>query len=146
MAGVAGRNRARRRGRVRSRVRLTGMGCGTLATVAMVVLAWPCELLGGAPTLYGVLFVVVSGAAALWVRPSDLICAPIAAPLAFSAGLVATGGLTDSLTELALRAPWLFAGTATAAVVALLRRVTLLVGAALRRRNRRRTRALWREA
>ncbi|MGP4112579.1 DUF6542 domain-containing protein [Streptomyces sp. 4N509B] len=132
----AGSRPRRRPERLRG-IRLTGMGCGALATLAMVGAAWLCELLGGVPTLYGVLFVAASVAAAVWVRPADLICAPIAAPLAFAAGLVTTGGLTDSVTELALRAPWLFAGTAAAALVALVRRILLMVGALLRRRARR---------
>ncbi|MGP3967084.1 DUF6542 domain-containing protein [Streptomyces sp. 6N223] len=122
----------------RPRVRLTGLGCGVLATAVMVAVAWLCELFGGVPTLYGVLFLIMAVAAAIWVRPHDLICAPIAAPIAFAAGLVTTHGLVDAVTELALRAPWLFAGTVTAAGLVLLRRALLLLGTILKRRRRRR--------
>jgi hypothetical protein len=124
----------------RPSVRLTGLGCGVLTTVGMLVAAWLCELLGGMPTLYGALFVATAVAAALWVRPRDLICAPIAAPIAFAVGLVTTHGMVGGVTELALRAPWLFAGTLTAAGLALLRRALLLLGTILRRRRRQRQR------
>ncbi|MGK5529914.1 DUF6542 domain-containing protein [Streptomyces sp. URMC 129] len=116
------------------RPRLTGLGCGVLTTVGMVAAAWFCDLLGGAATFYGVLSVLTSAAAALWVRPADLICAPVAAPIAFAAGLVTTAGPVDTVTELALRAPWLFAGTLTAAVIVLLRKAHALLRARLRRR------------
>jgi hypothetical protein len=108
-----------------------------LAIVSMVAAAWLCELFGGVPTLYGVLFVIAAVAGAVWVRPADLICAPIAAPIAFATGLVTTNGLMGSLSELALRAPWLFAGTVTAAALALLRKALLVLGVILRRRRRR---------
>ncbi|WP_234313661.1 DUF6542 domain-containing protein [Streptomyces sp. NBRC 109706] len=104
------------------RPRLTGLGCGVLATSAMVVAAWFCELLGGAPTLYGVLFVLASVAAAGWVRPAELICGPIAAPIAFAVGLLATSGPMNTVTELALRAPWLFVGTGIALWIVLVRK------------------------
>jgi uncharacterized protein DUF6542 len=132
------RPRPRSRTRPRPRLRLTGLGCGVLFTVAMMAAAWLCELFGGVPTLYGVLFVIAAVAAALWVRPGDLICAPIAAPLAFTLGLVTTSGLMGTVTELALRAPWLFSGTVTAAGLALLRKGLLLLGGVLKRRRRRR--------
>ncbi len=97
--------------------------------------AWFCELLGGAPTVYGVLFVVTGTATALWVRPADLVFAPVAAPIAFAAGLLTTGGLVTAVTELALRAPWVFAGTAVAALITLVRRVLLVAGRRLRARR-----------
>ncbi|WP_147450755.1 DUF6542 domain-containing protein [Streptomyces hoynatensis] len=125
----AGRPRPRRR---LPRPRLTGLGCGVLALVAMVAAAWFCELLGGVPTLYGVLFVLASTAAAVWVRPADLICAPVAAPLAFAAGLMTTAGPLATVTELALRAPWVFAGTFVAGAVTLARKALLLLGDRLR--------------
>ncbi|WP_129840745.1 DUF6542 domain-containing protein [Streptomyces sp. RFCAC02] len=117
------------------RPRLTGLGCGVLATVSMTGTAWFCELLGGAPTVYGVLFVVTGTATALWVRPADLVFAPVAAPIAFAAGLLTTGGLVTAVTELALRAPWVFAGTAVAALITLVRRVLLVAGRRLRARR-----------
>ncbi|SOD61071.1 hypothetical protein SAMN06297387_102487 [Streptomyces zhaozhouensis] len=113
--------------------RLTGLGCGVLATVAMVLTAWFCELVGGAPTLYGVLFVLTSLVAAGWVRPAEVICGPIAAPIAFALGLLTTSGPMNTMTELALRAPWLFAGTGVALWIALVRKGLQL----LRRRLRR---------
>ncbi|MFF2374086.1 DUF6542 domain-containing protein [Streptomyces xiamenensis] len=118
------------------RPRLTGLGCGVLATVAMVGAAWLCEPMGGAPSLYGVLFILACAVAALWVRPADLICAPVAAPIAFAIGLVTTLGPMAAVTELALRAPWLFGGTATAAGLALLRGIGVAVGRIRRRRRR----------
>jgi hypothetical protein len=135
------RTHPRSRHRPRPRLRLTGLGCGVLYAVAMVAVAWLCEMFGGAPALYGVLFVIAAVAAALWVRPGDLICAPIAAPLAFTLGLVTTCGLMDTVTELALRAPWLFSGTGTAAGLALLRKGLLLLGEVLKRRRRHRREA-----
>ncbi|MDT0265417.1 hypothetical protein RM844_03820 [Streptomyces sp. DSM 44915] len=115
------------------RPRLTGLGCGVLAAGSMVLAAWFCELFGGAPTLYGVLFLLAAVAAAGWVRPAELICGPIAAPIAFALGLLATTGPMNTLTELALRAPWLFAGTVVAVWIALVRKGLQL----LRRRLRR---------
>ncbi len=132
---------AARSSRTRPCVRLTGFGCGVLAGVVMVGTAWLCEFLDGAPTLYGAVFVVVAVVAAMWVRPGDLICAPVAAPLAFALGLVTTGGAVSTVAELALRAPWLFAGTAVAAGLTLLRKILLLIGLLLRRRRRRRAAA-----
>ncbi|MFR9724287.1 DUF6542 domain-containing protein [Streptomyces sp. MS19] len=118
------------------RPRLTGLGCGVLTTLAMVGSAWFCELLGGVPTLYGVLFVVTGTAAAVWVRPADLVFAPVAAPIAFAAGLFTTGGPLDAVTQLALQAPWVFAGTAVAGAIALVRKLLLLLGRRLRDRRR----------
>lgn len=89
--------------------------------------AWLSSLLGGAPTLYGVLFAVAAVAGALWVRPADLICAPIAAPPAFALGLLLTSDLANVPTELALQASWLFTGTLLAALTALGRRVLALL-------------------
>lgn len=102
----------RRRG-----LRLTGLGSGVLLTAAMVAAAWLSGLPAGGRALYGVLFVLACAAASLWVRTADLVCAPIAAPPAFAAGLLATAGPLGTVTELALRAPWLFAGTLVAVAV-----------------------------
>lgn len=106
----------------------------------MVTVAWVDRLLGVGPTLYGVVFVVAAVTAALWVRPADLVCAPVAAPLAFAAGLVSATGLAQAVTELALRAPWLFGGTAAGALVVLVRltvRVLLRLARRVRRQRRR---------
>lgn len=123
------------------RARLTGFGGAVLATAGAVAGAWLSKLLGGAPEVFGGLFVAAAVVAALWVRPADLVCAPVAAPLAFAVGLLATGdGLTRAATELALRAPWLFAGTLAAAAVVLLRRAVHAVRRARRQRQRLRDR------
>ncbi|SFB89416.1 DUF6542 domain-containing protein [Streptomyces aidingensis] len=116
------------------RPRLTGLGCGVLACAAMSAAGWLSVLLGGAPACYGVLFLAVGWASALWVRPADLICAPVAAPIAFALGVLATGEGTGVVTYLALHAPWLFAGTLLTLVVVLVRGVRR---AAARRRRRR---------
>ncbi|ARQ68837.1 hypothetical protein CAG99_08145 [Streptomyces marincola] len=104
------------------RPRLTGLGCGVLATVTMVAAGRLCHLLGGAPTLYGVVFVAASVAAAVWVRPADLVCAPIAAPIAFAAGLLLSAGPADTVAQLALRAPWVFLGTLAAVAITAVRK------------------------
>ncbi|WP_207930956.1 DUF6542 domain-containing protein [Streptomyces sp. 8K308] len=121
------------------RARLTGLGCGVLAVASMVAAAWLCELVGddGAPTYYGALFVVTAAAVSLWVRPADLVCAPVAAPIAFAIGLLTTNGLLETVTSLALSAPWVFAGTMTACAVTLSRSCHQL----LRRRAARRAAA-----
>ena len=67
--------------------KLTGLGCWLLATLALLAFAAVDRLLfGGAQTAYGVFFMLVSACAALWVRPYDLITAPIALPIAFVVG------------------------------------------------------------
>jgi hypothetical protein len=71
------------------------------------------------------------------VRPADLVCAPVAAPLAFVAGLVATRSPLEAVTELALRAPWLFGGTMLAVGLVLARRALHLLRDVLARRRRR---------
>ncbi|MDB1086916.1 hypothetical protein PJ985_04975 [Streptomyces sp. ACA25] len=114
------------------RPRLTGFGCGVLATVVMAAAGWLSGQLGGAPVLYGVLFLLACAAAAVWVRPADLICAPIAAPIAFAVGLLPSAKALTVVTELAMGAPWLFAGTFLATVIVLVRGALQL----LRRRRR----------
>ncbi|MDT0321002.1 DUF6542 domain-containing protein [Streptomyces millisiae] len=119
------------------RARLTGLGCGVLAVASMVAAAWLCKLIGGAdgaPTYYGALFIATSAAVSLWVRPADLVCAPVAAPIAFAVGLLSTNGLLETVTTLALSAPWVFAGTMTACAITLSRSChRLLRGRAERR-------------
>lgn len=91
-------------------------------------------LLEGSPTVYGVLFVIVSVVAACWVRPADLVAGPVAAPLAFTAGLffLHDGGdglgeqLMSLVTVLSMEAGWIYTGTLLAALVALGRRVAVM--------------------
>ena len=98
-------------------------------------------LFGGAPVVYGVLFVLVSAVGALWVRPSELYAAPAIAPLAYTLGLFFAGGSGDGaagvlqnvFTSLALHAVWLYAGTLIATLIVLVRKVVLL----FQRRQRR---------
>jgi hypothetical protein len=124
--------------------RLTALGSGLMAVGAMVLAGLIAQwTTGRAPVFYGVVFLLACLAAAGWVRPNDLIAAPVAMPLAFAAGLLAAadypGGLGDKLlgvfTELALQAPWLYAGTLLAAIVALVRKAALIAVRQLRRRS-----------
>lgn len=115
--------------------RLTAAGGGVLAVVAMLATGTFVQMvMGTAPVFYGVVFLVLSVCCALWVRPADVIAAPIAMPIAFAAGTLAlgegSGGISSRLmaagTTLALEAPWLYGGTLLAAVFALLRHFALL--------------------
>jgi hypothetical protein len=126
--------------------RLTGLGCGLLASLLMLTvggLDW--LMLDGSPTAYGVLFLPVCAACALWVRPADLVTAPISAPIAFSAGLFpiagGSGGLGGQLmsvfTLLALHAGWLYSGTLVATLIVIVRKARLLGGKAAARRAQR---------
>ncbi|MFG3252684.1 DUF6542 domain-containing protein [Streptomyces sp. NPDC048172] len=114
--------------------RLTGLGAGVFAGVLMALWGWLDSLLFDASAdVYGVFFVLVCVASALWVRPAELYAAPVAAPLAFTLGLFCVGGPGDGIagqlqnvfTNLALHAGWLYGGTITAAVLVLARRVAL---------------------
>jgi hypothetical protein len=97
-------------------------------------------LFGASLTVYGVLFLPVCVATALWVRGSDLLTAPVVVPIAFAVGLfpVADGsaGLLSRMmglvTGLATQAGWLYGGTLAAGVIVLVRRVRWV-----RRRRRR---------
>lgn len=104
------------------------MFCGAV----MFLLGWLDQVLfGGSLTLYGVLFLPVCVLTALWLRGSDLLTAPVVAPIAFAVGLlpVADGGggtagkLMGLVTALATEAGWLYGGTLLAGVLALVRRV-----------------------
>ncbi|MFJ4484434.1 DUF6542 domain-containing protein [Streptomyces longwoodensis] len=115
--------------------RLTGLGVGMLTLALMLGLGCVDRWLGGASlTVYGVLFLPVSVLTALWVRPGDLLIAPVALPIAFAGGLlpVVDGdrGLGSYamglLTALATQAVWLYAGTLVAALLVLARRVVLV--------------------
>jgi hypothetical protein len=122
-----------------TRVRLTGLGAGLFGAAVMSALGGLIALLGGAGAVYGVLYLLVCGATALWVRRADLLAAPVAAPIAFTAGLLPLadgdgflGTLTGLVTALAGQAVWLYAGTALAGVTVLLRRAAARRGAGAR--------------
>ncbi|QTE00642.1 hypothetical protein S1361_25140 [Streptomyces cyanogenus] len=121
--------------------RLTGLGSGLFCAAAMFLLGFLDQLLFGASlTVYGVLFLPVCVLTALWVRGGDVLTAPVVAPIAFAAGLlpVAEGGggllgrMMGLVTGLATQAGWLYGGTLTAGLIALVRRVRWV-----RRRRRR---------
>ncbi|MEE1939251.1 DUF6542 domain-containing protein [Streptomyces sp. TRM 70361] len=116
-----------------SGARLTGLGCGLLAVGTMTAAGGlDALLLSGDPAAYGICFVLVSAVCALWVRPAELLAAPIAAPIAFTAGALflgdeadgAAGLLVELVTVLAVNAGWVYGGTLTAAAVVLVRRGT----------------------
>ncbi|MGP3954288.1 DUF6542 domain-containing protein [Streptomyces sp. 7N604] len=122
--------------------RLTGLGCGLLSMLVMLVVgvldAW---LLDGSSFVYGLLFLLLCVACGLWVRPTDLITAPISAPIAFTAGLQpisgGEGGLGGAVvavfTQLALQAGWLYGGTLAAGATVAVRKVLMLGDRAVRR-------------
>ncbi|WP_415954344.1 DUF6542 domain-containing protein [Streptomyces sp. KLOTTS4A1] len=112
--------------------RLTGLGAGVFATAALLLVAWvDWLLLDGSAALYCVLFLPVCALAAHWVRPADLVMAPVVVPIAFALGLLpiaeAGGGfggrLMGLLTALALNAGWLYGGTLIAGAIATIRKV-----------------------
>ncbi|MGC5361164.1 DUF6542 domain-containing protein [Streptomyces sp. DT24] len=114
--------------------RLTGIGAGLFAAVSMFVFACLDQLLfDGAPAVYGVLFLPVAALTALWVRPADLVTAPIIVPIAFAIGVIPVaggsggfGGQTMAIvTALAVHAGWLYGGTLVAGLIATVRRVRL---------------------
>lgn len=124
--------------------RLTGLGSGLLTTAAMLAVGWlNSALLGGSPGVYGVFFLLASVACALWVRPAELVTAPVSVPIAFAVGAVPVddgaegfgGRLMALVGFLSLQAGWLYAGTLLAALIALVRRMVWL-----RRRKSARTR------
>lgn len=100
-------------------------------------------LFGASLTVYGVLFLPVCVVTALWVRGSDLMTAPVVAPIAFAVGLVpvaeSSGGMGGRVmglvTALATQAGWLYGGTLVAGVIVLVRRARLVRRRALRRRT-----------
>ncbi|WNI17500.1 DUF6542 domain-containing protein [Actinacidiphila sp. ITFR-21] len=132
--------RHRPHGVPRPRARLTGLGTGLLTTAVTVAGgAVDALLFDGPGVFFGLVFVLVSVAGAVYVRPYDLVAAPVAAPIAFAAGIVLTsdsgsGGLAGHLlgvfAGLALLTGWLYAGTVLAALIVAVR--------ALRRPSRRR--------
>ncbi|MFG2180606.1 DUF6542 domain-containing protein [Streptomyces abikoensis] len=125
--------------------RLTGLGSGLLTALGMLTIGGLDALVGGSPRIYGVFFLLGSAACALWVRPAELMTAPVSVPIAFAVGALplsdGTGGLggrvMSLVTLLSLNAGWLYAGTLLATLIALVRRVFLV---RLRRRERLRQR------
>ncbi|PYC72088.1 hypothetical protein C7C46_25960 [Streptomyces tateyamensis] len=107
--------------------RLTGVGTGVVSVVGTLGFALLDRVLfGGLGVLFGLGFLLVCFQTAVRVRLADLPAAPIAGPLSFALALallspVAMGGLVGHLlalcSGLALRAGWLFAGTALAAAI-----------------------------
>ncbi len=123
--------------------RLTGLGSGLFCVAAMLVLGFLDLLLfDGSAGVYGVLFVLVSGLTAGWVRKADLVAAPIAVPIAFAVGAVpiadGRGGfgaqVMGVVTTLAMNAGWLYGGTLVAGVVVTVRRVRMMARRAAQRR------------
>ncbi|MCX4527839.1 hypothetical protein OG982_19485 [Streptomyces sp. NBC_01551] len=117
------------------RPKLTGLGGGLFACVAMLLVGGIAWLLFGASLfVYGLLFPPVAAATAVWVRPADLITAPISAPIAFAAGVWPIAGgsggfggqLMGVVSALSLHAGWLYAGTLVAALIALVRKAVLI--------------------
>ncbi|MEU8708472.1 DUF6542 domain-containing protein [Streptomyces sp. NPDC048565] len=112
--------------------RLTGIGAGLFAALTMFLLACVDRLLfGGSEVVYGLLFLPVSALTGLWVRPADLVTAPIIVPIAFAVGVVPVaggaggiGGQTMAVvTALAVHAGWLYGGTLIAGLIASVRKV-----------------------
>ncbi len=115
--------------------RLTGLGSGLFCSAVMFVLACLIRLLvGESPVTYGVLFLPVAALTALWVRPADLVTAPVGVPIAFAAGILPISGGTDGfgghfmglVTSLALHAGWLYGGTLVAGLIVCVRKIRLM--------------------
>ncbi|WP_336605881.1 DUF6542 domain-containing protein [Streptomyces sp. BA2] len=116
--------------------RLTGLGSGLFCAVVMFLLASLLWLLFGSSVVaYGVLFLPVSALTAFWVRPADLVTAPVAVPIAFAVGLVPISGgngggfsghFMGLITSLALHAGWLYGGTLVAGLIVTVRRIKLM--------------------
>ncbi|WP_079154323.1 DUF6542 domain-containing protein [Streptomyces subrutilus] len=122
-------------GRRTPRPRLTGLGGGLFACAGMLLAGGLCWLLFGSSLfVYGLLFLPVAAATALWVRPADLITAPITVPIAFAAGVWPISGgsggfggqLMGLVSALSLHAGWLYAGTLVAALIAVVRKAVLI--------------------
>ncbi|MFH8338624.1 DUF6542 domain-containing protein [Streptomyces sp. AM6-12] len=112
--------------------RLTGLGGGLFCVAAMFLLGCLDQLLlDGSLPVYGLLFLPVCALTALWVRPGDVLTAPVAVPIAFASGLFVVadgregmlGRLMGLATGLATQAGWLYGGTLAAGVIVLVRRV-----------------------
>ncbi|MFJ8975623.1 DUF6542 domain-containing protein [Streptomyces sp. NPDC102282] len=112
--------------------RLTGIGAGLFAALTMFLLACADRvLLGSSEFVYGLLFLPVSALTALWVRPADLVTAPIIVPIAFAVGVIPVAGGTGGfggqtmavVTALAVHAGWLYGGTLVAGLIATVRKI-----------------------
>ncbi|MGF1343825.1 DUF6542 domain-containing protein [Streptomyces flavovirens] len=112
--------------------RLTGIGAGLFAAATMFLLGCLDQLLlDGSEIAYGVLFLPVSALTAFWVRPADLVTAPIGVPIAFAVGVIPIaggsggfGGQTMAVvTALAVQAGWLYGGTLVAGLIATVRKI-----------------------
>lgn len=112
--------------------RLTGIGAGLFAAAVMFVLGCLDQLVfDGSSIMFGLLFLPVSALTALWVRPADLVTAPIIVPIAFAVGIIPIaggsggfGGQTMAVvTALAVHAGWLYGGTLIAGVIATVRKI-----------------------
>ncbi|MEU2764323.1 DUF6542 domain-containing protein [Streptomyces sp. NPDC007094] len=115
--------------------RLTGIGAGLFASLTMFVLACADRLLfDGSELVYGLLFLPVSALTALWVRPADLVTAPISVPIAFAVGVFPISGGSEGfggqvmglVTALAVHAGWLYGGTLVAGLIVTVRKVRLM--------------------
>ncbi|MEU3823428.1 DUF6542 domain-containing protein [Streptomyces sp. NPDC030392] len=115
--------------------RLTGLGGGLFAAASMLAVGFLDRLLfGGSPFVYGLLFLPVSAATALWVRGADLVTAPISVPIAFAVGVVPIAGGEGGfgghamalVTALAVHAGWLYGGTLVAGLITCVRKVRLM--------------------
>ncbi|ALV33811.1 DUF6542 domain-containing protein [Streptomyces sp. NPDC101209] len=124
--------------------RLTGLGGGLFCGAVMFVLGCLDDLLlGGSPTVYGVLFLPVCVLTAVWVRKGDLVTAPVVVPIAFAVGLLpvadSSGGVLGRLmglvTALATQAGWLYGGTLIAGLIATVRKAALMRRQTVRRRS-----------
>lgn len=119
----------------RPKPRLTGLGTGLLTTsVTVAGGAVDALLFDGPGVFFGVVFIGVCVAAAVYVRPYDLVAAPVSAPIAFAVGIALTadsgdGGLVGHVlgmfTGLALMTGWLYTGTVLAAVIVAVRALRL---------------------
>lgn len=116
-----------------------------MLVTAVTVLAGTVDamLFDGPGVFFGVVFVAVCATAAVYVRPYDLVAAPVSAPIAFALGIGLTadsgdGGVVGRLlglfTGLALMTGWLYTGTVLAALIV---GVRALRQPSRRRRSRR---------
>ncbi|WP_371540219.1 MULTISPECIES: DUF6542 domain-containing protein [unclassified Streptomyces] len=115
--------------------RLTGLGGGIFSAAVMFLLGCLDSLLfDGGPLMYGLLFLPVAALTALWVRPADLVTAPISVPISFAFGSLPIAGGTGGaggrivalITTLALNAGWLYGGTLVAGVITTVRKVRMI--------------------
>lgn len=124
--------------------RLTGLGGGLFACAAMVLVAGIAWLLFASSLFaYGLLFLPVAAATALWVRPADLVTAPITVPIAFAVGVWPISGgsggfggeLMGLVSALSLHAGWLYGGTLIAGLIVVVRKAVLIGKRRLPRRT-----------